>query len=228
MGLKVTDKFNGEVVVKISRSIIASFVLAGSAGLAAEAGISYTYSGPGGDIADAPSNTVPAFSIYSMEVTDTFIVDQLSSVTVQGLSHAWCGDVSITLSHGGVEVTLVHRVGWTGGSFFGDSSNFAGDYAFSDGATGDLWGAANGGSSNYAVPGGDYFATGLDGVPVSIGEAFRGHSAAGTWALTIGDWGPTETGSLDGFSFSVTAVPAPGCVALLALAMGRGRSRRRH
>ncbi len=214
--------------MKSSCSTIASVIIAGSTALASEAGIAHTYSGPGGAIADAPSNTVPAFTIYSMEVTDTFTVDQLAGVTVHGLSHAWAGDVSITLWHDGLEVSLVHRLGWTGGSFFGDSSNFLGDYTFSDSATGDLWTAADGGGPGYDIPGGDYFATGLDGALVSVADAFHGHSAAGTWTLMVGDWGPTQTGAIDGFSFTVTAVPAPGGMALLALAAGCARSRRRH
>ncbi|MDA0803409.1 MAG: hypothetical protein O2819_06595 [Planctomycetota bacterium] len=201
--------------------------LTACAALAAHAGATYTYSGPGGAIADAPSNTVPAFTDYSIHVTDSFSIDQLQGVTIHGLAHVWCGDVSIQLLHNGIGVTLVHRVGWTNGSFFGDSSNFLGDYTFSDSATGDLWTAANGGSSSYNIPQGDYLATGLDDAPVSIAGAFEGMDASGGWTLRVGDWGPTQLGAIDGFSFTVTAIPAPGGAALMAVALGCVRRRQR-
>lgn len=184
-----------------------------------------TYMGEGGTIRDSSKAGIGSVRDFSLFVADSFTIDQLSSVTLNGFTHAWAGDISVELFHNGVGVTLVHRVGYLGGSSFGDSSNYAGDYTFTDATNNSLWAAADLGASSFVIPSASYFASAAGGFRVGIADVFDGMSAQGMWTLRIIDWAPTQTGSLEGWSF--TTVPAPGALLGLGLA-GFSRHRRRN
>lgn len=186
-----------------------------------------TYSGAGGTIADSPANGQVATTDFSIVVGDDVGIASLDSVVLSGLTHAWCGDISIELLHNGVGVTLVNRIGYTGTSAFGDSSNFDGVYEFTDSSNLSIWDAADFGGSSFIVPSASYFASGQDGVRIDIAGAFAGASAAGSWTLRVRDWAPTQVGSLGSWSVSITPVPAPGAAALACVAGGMGTLGRR-
>ncbi|MDA1007998.1 MAG: hypothetical protein O2800_03205 [Planctomycetota bacterium] len=213
----------------MNRILFASTVVSALLSSTASAGMTHSWSGAGGAITDSPANFTPAYTEFTIQVSDHLAMEQLSSVDFTGLSHAWAGDVSLELIHNGVSATILFRNGWTGSSAFGDSSNYGGDYSFTDASTNDIWAAANGGSSTYVIPSGAYFASGQDGLRVNIASIFAGMDTFGDWTLRVGDHGPTQTGALVGWGFSVTTVPAPSAIALFAGAaslIGKVRRRR--
>lgn len=128
-------------------------------------------------------------------------------ITLFGLSHSFVGDLVVTLTHveTGTTIDLLNRVGRVGGSGVGDSANLSGDYAFFDGATGDLWATALSSTDTaFVIPAGSYFPTTADGLSSSF-IVFVGLPLTGTWRLTITDAAAGDTGSLTGWQLTADA-----------------------
>ena len=78
------------------------------------------------------------------------------TLVLNNLSHNWAGDLTITLTHGGITGTVVDRVGRYGNGA-GDGSNYNGTYGFNNGFAGDLWAASSSPGALGTIPGGNYF-----------------------------------------------------------------------
>lgn len=170
--------------------------------------------GNGGAIPDnAPSSPFTS----TITITDG---GTLNSITLVGLSHTWAGDLIATVS-GGVG-SLMNRVGATVTGNVGDSSDFGGDYTFSN-SGGDLWAAAAAAGGTAIIAGGNYRATGANSsAPLTL----PGTIGPGTYTLTISDNAGLDTGSLNGWCIDYTPVPEPATMAVLgagALALIRRR-----
>lgn len=212
---------------KATMTLTAGAVTAALAG-AANAGLTFDYSGTGGVIPDQVGTT-PGLFESDIVVADTGALADIT-VTLKNLAHSWSGDLVVTITHleSGLSQTLFSRVGKTDATFgAGDSSNFAGDYSFNDAFTGNLWTAAEGGGTTFNIPGGEYFASApLTGLQVSLLDVFGGIDIAGTWRLSITDNAEFDTGSIGAWNLSLT-VPAPAALALFGLAGLAGSRRRR-
>jgi subtilisin-like proprotein convertase family protein len=172
-----------------------------------------TYSMSGGSIPDATNATPPVvtpldrtFTVPAATVTAGI---QDLSVTVTGLTHTWCGDVSISvITPGGITVPLVARAGFTGGTSQGDSSDFNGTYTFRDSATASLWTAASAAGASTVIAGGNYFpSVSLTGARQELDSAINAGVLAGTWTIRFTDSLNLDTGSFTGVSVDVLAVP---------------------
>ena len=172
-----------------------------------------TYSMSGGSIPDATNATPPVvtpldrtFTVPAATVTAGI---QDLSVTVTGLTHTWCGDVSISvITPGGITVPLVARAGFTGGTSQGDSSDFNGTYTFRDSATASLWTAASAAGASTVIAGGNYFpSVSLTGARQALDSAINAGVLAGTWTIRFTDSLNLDTGSFTGVSVDVLAVP---------------------
>ncbi|MCA9320831.1 MAG: proprotein convertase P-domain-containing protein [Planctomycetes bacterium] len=115
---------------------------------------------------------------YTMTNDNLVIADLDFSLDV---THSYCGDLIITLSHCGVTVTLAN----------GDNSsnNLGGLYTFDDEAAGPFAGAPT--TTPGTLDPGRYTPT----MPLS---AFDGLSSSGVWTLTIYDQFGGDTGTLNG------------------------------
>ncbi|MEY4847683.1 MAG: hypothetical protein RLZZ36_796, partial [Pseudomonadota bacterium] len=172
-----------------------------------------TYSMSGGSIPDATNATPPVvtpldrtFTVPAATVTAGI---QDLSVTVTGLTHTWCGDVSISvITPGGITVPLVARAGFTGGTSQGDSSDFNGTYTFRDSATASLWTAASAAGASTVIAGGNYFpSVSLTGARQALDSAINAGVLAGTWTIRFTDSLNLDAGSFTGVSVDVLAVP---------------------
>jgi subtilisin-like proprotein convertase family protein len=167
-----------------------------------------------GAIPDGLAGTPP---MYNGSRTLSFAVAGLStnvaSVAVDiTLTHAWVGDIDMVLyaPGGAPSLTLVSRITVTTAGGFGDSSNYAGTYSFSDGATGaNIWSVALGpptcdntcnvrpGVYRTTAPGG---AGQSNPAPVtSLAATFGGLTPAaanGTWTLVVRDAASGDLGSV--------------------------------
>lgn len=142
-------------------------------------------------------------------------------VTLSGLTHTWIGDLTATLiapdltSH-----NLFFRVGRvTTGA--GDSSDLGGDYTFSDVALGDLWAVATlpANGTSFVIPGGSYRTTTADSAAfTTMDTVFTGKNTNGTWTLNMSDRAAADTGGITGWSLSMSAVPEPSSLTLIAMA----------
>ncbi|MGD1703211.1 PEP-CTERM sorting domain-containing protein [Dapis sp. BLCC M229] len=177
-----------------------------------------SFSGAGFSI---PDNDTAGIS-SSINITDEISVDDIT-VNLENLAHTWTGDLIATITHeeSGTSVDLINRVGRTGGSGFGDSSDLSGNYSFNDSFTGDIWAVAAGVLNGDVVPGGDYFATTLDGTQSFLSDFTSLSSAVGTWTLFINDGAGGDTGSLGSWSVDIEGEPVsvstPEPASLLAL-----------
>jgi len=180
--------------------------------------------GPGsaGAITDAPATDVGAFTSYTLNVADSGTIVSLDALNLD-FAHSWAGDLTMTLEHDGVTVTLMDQGSVPG---FGDSSNYAGMYQFVDGAA-DL-DAAIAAAPGTAPAGVADIAPGAFGPDNTDGSSladFVGQDINGTWTLTVGDWAAQDTGVVNGWSIDAT-IPAPGAAALFGLG-GLAAARRR-
>jgi hypothetical protein len=145
-------------------------------------------------------------------------------VTTNFASHAWVGDLNVTLTHvdTGTTVAIFQDVG-PGTGF---SNDLSGAYRFDDESANSFIVAAGSGNP---VPTGTYFASNAAEAQTFL-SAFDGQNINGTWRLSITDDYPNSAGGqLTNFTLHMT-VPAPGALGLLGAAglagLGRRRSRR--
>ena len=175
-----------------------------------------TWSGAGGAIPDGASLEGPPGVVVSDVVVAGPLVVQDLKVTVHGLSHTWCGDIAIRITHveSGQTATLVHRIGVSVPPqppplSFGDSSNYGGDYTFGDQVPGDgisnnIWIQAGAGGTNFVIPPQGYRPSGPgSGMLVPILPVFLGSSGAGTWRLTVEDHASGDTGAFAGWTLEI-------------------------
>ena len=175
-------------------------------------------------LADARVFTSAITSIESVEV----------SVDIAGTFN---GDLYAYLTNGSGFAVLLNRTGVTGGNAFGyDNDGFS--VAFSDTA-------ANGDIPTYQTltnPGTGVAVSGLwqpdaravdpsvvtDGsVRSAFLSSFNGSSADGLWTLYVADMVTGDAHVLTGWSVTVTGVPEPGSLGLLALGLATALVRRR-
>ena len=157
-------------------------------------------------------------------------IASFQSVSIFSLTHSLVGDLTASLEHveTGTRVDLFNRIGRVSDDQFdfGDDSNFAGSYTFTDGGA-SLADQAAAGNSSYDVPGGTYARSTSqvpgksDPDPLSV---FAGESANGTWRLRIVDGSGGDIGSFAAWDFSASfaAVPEPGTLGLLLPLAGAG------
>lgn len=150
-------------------------------------------------------------------------VSAVNSVRLVGLAHTWVGDVTITITNpDNVSASLATRVGRVGGTGFGDSSNFNGDYTFAN-AGADLWLEAAAGTGDIA--GGTYMVSGLDNAASSLSGLAT--ATAGNWTLSIVDEAGGDLGTLTEWYVDVAPVPEPATMTALALGAAAMLRRRR-
>lgn len=160
--------------------------------------------GAGGSI---PDNNTTGFS-------STIVIPDggtLNAVVFEGLTHTWAGDVTITVSGIG---DIVKRIGVAGSDTVGDSSNYGGNYRFTNSTTGNIWTEATLGASTYVLRSGDYRASTSGGTFVTLPATI----GAGSYTMTITDSASLDTGTLTRWGIDYTPVPEPGTF----IALGAG------
>lgn len=160
--------------------------------------------GAGGSIPDANTTGLST----SIVVPDG---GTLNAVMFEGLTHTWVGDITITISGMG---DIVRRIGTSSSNTVGDSSNFGGNYTFSNTATGNIWTEATLGSTSYVLRPGAYRASTTGGALVSLPASI----GAGTYTMTVTDSAVSDTGTLTRWGIDYTPVPEPGTF----IALGAG------
>ena len=163
--------------------------------------------------------TIPATGTSGATYFDIVVGDSgtISDVTIRllDLSHTRVGDLRITLSslEAGVSRDLIYRVGADGAVGGGDNSDLGGDYVFNDSYAASFWTAASDANgTNAIVPGGNFFASTIDGAFVSLLDGFGGLEAAGTWRLTVSDLVSNNAGDLAGWQLELTTSPSASAV----------------
>lgn len=187
-----------------------------------------TFFGSGAAI---PDNTVGGVNGGNIVVAGPLGTIQSVSFGMQGLTHTWVGDLIATVTYtpntgAPISVNLMNRIGLPPAGA-GDSSDFGGDYTFSDSGA-DLWAAAAAAGGAIVIAGGDYRATGAgSSSPINLTALFAGADATGTWSLNVADRAGADVGAFTGWSVSLTAVPAPSALAMMGLGgLVAGRRRR--
>ena len=147
-------------------------------------------------------------------------------ITTNWASHAWVGDLNVSLTHvnTGTTVDIFEDVGPGTGS----SADLAGLYRFNDESPTTFLSAVIAAGTGVVAPGNYQASNSLDAQ--TFLSAFDGQNINGTWRLTIVDDFPgSADGNLTNFALHMT-VPAPGALGLLGVAgvagLGRRRSRR--
>lgn len=230
---------------------MSTFVLACvSAGalMSAPAAASIIYNGAGGTIpasgtgggGDWPNGVLPGDAFEStITVNDNYIIDDFFGVQLSGLQHTFAGDLHAVLTApSGVRLNIFHRPGFTGAGFGSGGDFVGGDFG--------MWFVEAGVHDNIAQDGSDIvdgvysqdfgnpndvngqWTDGTAGITNNSFSSLNGTNVQGDWTLTIYDWAGGDSGSLAGWAFKTTPVPAPGAAALLGVAALVGvRSRRR-
>ncbi len=179
-----------------------------------------------GAIPDGLSGTPPQFGAplnVSFNVTGATGPITAMSVNFTG-THTWVGDVEVTLiaPGGSPSMVVVSRIGVTTATGFGDSSNYAGTYNFSDTAAGtNIWTVATdplcGDTCNVAANTYRTTAPGQGGqtnpAPVtSLLTTFGSLTPAqinGTWTLRFRDAAQFDTGSVSTATLTVEGAAGP-------------------
>ncbi|MGI8639789.1 MAG: proprotein convertase P-domain-containing protein [Pyrinomonadaceae bacterium] len=173
-----------------------------------------------GNIPDGGPNVPPD---YGAPLNITFNVSGLTAnvATVSAsvtLTHTYVGDIDMVLTSpgGSRSLVLVSRIGVTTAGAFGDSSNYGGNYIFTDAATGtNIWTVATTAcDTNCVVAPGSYRTTAAGGdgqtnpPPVtSLNMTFGGLTPAqanGTWTLAIRDGSVNDVGTVTAASLDIT------------------------
>ncbi len=171
------------------------------------------FEGTGGAILDTgvgcgdPGSAPTTFG--NIEVSG--IVDaQDVEVELVGLNHTWAGDLEITVSGpGGFDTHLLDRPG-ADGSACGSLSDFIASNQYVWSNSGNTFPEA----PADPIPSGKYFPTANFGSPST---ALPTGDINGTWGLVIRDWSGADNGSLASWRISVTDIPEPATMSLLAL-----------
>ena len=188
------------------------------AGLATGASAQVFYGpGAGGSIPDNGGPGNPFSSSINIGPTGLTITDV--NVNLFNLSHTWVGDLIITISNGSTSVVLTDRPGVPEVSTVGFSWNLLGSYDFDDEAANGTWQSIGVQATSFVLPSGAYQSE-------NALSAFDGQTLGGTWTLTISDNAGADLGTLGSWGLTITAVPAPGALALLGLG-GLAAARRR-
>lgn len=169
-----------------------------------------TYTGGGGPIADFgdPTPGLPSDNRFEIVVPDSGQIASFDSVTINA-AHTWVGDLTITLTHKGpnpISVVLLDRAGFPATNF-GNSDDLNGIYTF---ALGGLLFPETAGATGTVAPG-TYS-------PAGSYSPFTGTDKFGVWSLHISDSAGGDTGTLFGWSISMTNVPGPSPLALAGVA----------
>ncbi len=203
------------------------------------------YDNPGSTSA-IPDNSTTGAS-QTITVTNTNAITTFNSITIDGLSHPFIGDLVATLTHTGANgTTTVDLFDHVGANNTPGSPGYNYNQGSSASFDGNNYTFALSGASLAAVPGGTaapdgvtYMASGNATTGFDTADAnntlnsFLGQSEAGTWTLSIKDEQLDDTGSFTGFSFTVNnAAPEPSQYAAFGLGvLGIGalalRARRR-
>lgn len=186
-----------------------------------------SFAGTGvGAIPDGLSGTPPQ---YGPPLMTSFAVSgqtaPLTAVSVDvTLNHPWVGDIEMVLTSPGGTASLVavSRLGVTSSFPYGDSSNYAGTYNFTDATAGtNIWTVATAPACGDAcnVTADDYRTTAPGGTgqtnppPVtSLNATFGGLTEGqinGTWTLAIRDATASLTGSVTAANLKLSGVCAP-------------------
>ena len=142
-------------------------------------------------------STVPSINSSDIVAGDNVVIND-ATITLNGLTHSYAGDLIVTLTHLDTSTTasLFDRVGRGPSEGPGYASNYSGDYSFNDSFTGDLWAAAAAVVDSSNIPADNYFPTGAgSGVKVPLLTSISGLPSSGTWRLTISDNNGEDDGS---------------------------------
>jgi len=166
-----------------------------------------------------PDNN-PAGASSTITFSDDRVITGNLVVTLTGLTHTWVGDVTATLiAPDSTSHTLFFRIRKTTPGGTGDSSDFGGNYIFSDAAAGDIWAEALSKDANTPLDPGSYRTTAEGSAAfTTMDSVFAGLSTQGAWTLRMADLAGSDTGSLGSWSLSMSAVPEPNSLTLLAVA----------
>lgn len=126
-------------------------------------------------------------------------------------NQTWAGALVIKLTHKdtGTNVTLLDRPGVPPDEYCcGDSADFAGYYNWVDGGF-----IYDENIYDVYVP-----EDVIMGPVIGTLSDFSGEDKFGSWSLTIEDHEGGSSGSLGGWGFTITIVPTPGALPLLAMA----------
>jgi hypothetical protein len=193
------------------------------------------FTGPGADIAGVNDDGSPGITVLTIPVSDPrslFAFGNNVTVSFTGLQHPFAGDLVFTLSLvvGGTDTAsadVFNRIGKLSAdaSDFGYLTQFghasgmdSGNYVFNSGFTGpmaDLWGVAAPLGTSDSIPSGHYWpTTAFSNAVGNLSSAFNGLPIAGTWRLTISDYGPLTTEFTPGLlswelAFNVVSEPEP-------------------
>jgi hypothetical protein len=168
--------------------------------------------------ADVLGNTGVASETLTLVGTDT--ITSFNSFSFDGLAQSSIGDLTATLTHDGVTVTLFDQPDTAN---FGSLASFDSSqtYKFADSGTNletaaqDTVNAGDPTAAAYPLAGGTYKS--LDGL-----SAFKGLGLAGAWTLSLISNQPSSTGSFLGFSFNADTEPAAVPEASTAVPFGVG------
>ncbi len=153
-------------------------------------------SGCGGSGIPIPDGSSSASVAIAVPSGDGATVEDVA-VSID-LAHEWLGDLTITVSHAGVSVVLLDRVGsgtWT----FGCGGNDI-NATFTD--------ASAVTAEDLCAPGGPTPMLLGEILPADALSAFHGVPAEGEWIVTVTDHNPIDTGVIN--SICIAVVVAPG------------------
>jgi subtilisin-like proprotein convertase family protein len=174
-----------------------------------------------GAIPDGLSGTCGTFSA-SRDVTFTVsgLLNKITNVEVAltlSPAHAFAGDVDVVLiAPDAAFHTIFSRTGATTAGCFGDSSDVAGPYTFSDLAaappSGGWWQAATAANATAPIPAGTYRTTApggtgaVDPAPATLmTPAFGATNPNGVWTLRFRDGAAGDTGTVSAAALTITA-----------------------
>jgi len=189
-------------------------------------------SGSGGVLNDAPSTNNDTSGLPGTVNSFTFsttggTIGNLDSIDLIGMSHAWMGDYTMSLTHvqSGASVVFYNMNRY----FANESSNLNGDYYFTDSSgAANIVAAAGSLGSTSAIASGEYQAfdsngngantyTGSDRYIITSFDAFDGLTMNTDWKLDIVDRYRISSGTLNDWGMTITsgtsapsAVPEPG------------------